>query len=204
LNILDTRYAIYHFLKFKYHTLDIRENAVEIYSPEKDTLMDRIHHTEKQQEGTTKPTGKAGPRTWEREQYIYKKEPKDDTSHGDPRLESLSQHQNDFIPFDDDGNHRYGYTAFGLGATPGLYARGELGTLAGSSRKEEQEKIMQIMRRMTTPDSNEELEADQRKLKEWSQSGGVPAEAYKKDYEMIVKAQQEYKKRAENLRKNYR
>ncbi len=169
--------------------------------------MDQIPQRDKPQEGRmSKPTAQAGPRRWELEQYIYQEEPRDDnrSSHRDPRLESLSQHQNDFIPFDDDGNHGYGYTAFGLGATPGLYARGELGTLAGSSDKEEGKKIMEIMSRMTTPDSNKEVEAEQRKFKEWSQIGGIPGEAYKKEYEMIVKAQQEYKKRAENLRKNYR
>jgi hypothetical protein len=44
--------------------------------------MDRIHQTERQQEGTAKPTEnarKAGPRPWELEQYIYKEEPTDDS-----------------------------------------------------------------------------------------------------------------------------
>jgi hypothetical protein len=76
--------------------------------------------------------------------------------------------------------------------------------LAMIANKEEQKKIMEIISKMTTPDGNKEVEEDKRNLKEWSESGRLSGEAYKKDYEMIVKAQQEYKKRAENLRKNYR
>ena len=76
--------------------------------------------------------------------------------------------------------------------------------LAMIANKEQQKKIMEIISRMTTPDGNKQVEEDKRNLKEWSRSGGVPGEAYKKDYKTIVKAQQEYNKRAENLRKNYR
>ncbi len=76
--------------------------------------------------------------------------------------------------------------------------------LAIISNKEEQKKIMEIISKMTTLDGNKEVEEDKKSLKEWSQSGGVSGEAYKKDHETIVKAQQEYNKRAENLRKNYR
>ncbi len=89
---------------------------------------------------STEKSGKAGPRPWEIEQYIYK-EPRDDqrSSHGDPRLEfalqSLSLHPDDFIPFDDDSDHGSGYPACGLGAMPDLHAStsfaNELGTLAG-------------------------------------------------------------------------
>ncbi len=94
------------------------------------------HSTEKSQK-----SAKAGPRPWEIEQYIYQEEPRDDqrSSHDDPRLEfalqSLSLHQDDFIPFDDDSDHGYGYPACGLGAMPDLHASAssvtELGTLAG-------------------------------------------------------------------------
>jgi hypothetical protein len=76
--------------------------------------------------------------------------------------------------------------------------------LAMAANKKEQKKIMKIISKMTTPDGNKKVEEDKKSLKEWSQSGGVSGEAYKKDYETIVKAQQEYNKRAEKLRKNYR
>jgi hypothetical protein len=174
--------------------------------------MDRARHTEKQPERrTSKSTAKAGPRPWEVSPYIHQESSRDDkrSSHGDPRLEFTlqghGQHQ-DSCSVPSDGDPKYIHSAFfGSGATPDLYARDELGTLAGSSRKEEQEQIMMIMRRMTTPDSNKKLEAEQRKIKQYSQSeGGLSGEVWKKEYEMIVKAQQEYKKRAENLRKNYR
>jgi hypothetical protein len=104
--------------------------------------MERITRIEyKQQEGTAKPTkkvGKAGPKPWEIQQYIYT-EPKDEKrpSSCDPRLELAQriddQHQDsDFIPYDDSG---YGSPAFGLSATPDLnYSTAtadELGTLAG-------------------------------------------------------------------------
>jgi hypothetical protein len=106
--------------------------------------MDRIPQREKPPERTSKSTGKAGPRTWEREQYIYKKEPKDDTSHGDPRLEfalqNLSLHQHldsDVIPSDEESDHESLHPAFGFGATPELSASdpsaSDQGTLAGGA-----------------------------------------------------------------------
>ncbi len=91
--------------------------------------------------GKVGKVGKVGPKPWEIESYIYKEEPEDAkrSSHGDPRLESalqsLSLHQDDFIPSDDD--HGSGHPACGLGATPDLHASAssasDLGTLAGGS-----------------------------------------------------------------------
>ncbi len=100
--------------------------------------MERKLRIDKSREGTAKPTGKAGPRTWELEQYIY--EPRDDqrSSHNDPRLEFAlqihGQHQDsDFIP--SDGDPQSLHPACGLGATPDLSASGpsasDQGTLAG-------------------------------------------------------------------------
>jgi hypothetical protein len=106
--------------------------------------MDRRHQTDRQQEGTAKPTGNArnaGPRPWELEKYIYKESSTDDerSSYSDPRLE-LARHTHDlhqdrdFIPH--DGDPEQIHTAFGLGATPDLHARdpsaSDQGTLAGS------------------------------------------------------------------------
>ncbi len=102
---------------------------------------------------STKKLGKAGPRPWEIEQYIYQEEPRDDqrSSHDDPRLECLSLHQDDFIPFDDDGDHGSGYPACGLGAMPDLHAStftaSELGTLAGGSCFSTPEERQQRQRR---------------------------------------------------------
>jgi hypothetical protein len=102
--------------------------------------MDQRLQKDQQQEVTAKPTGKAkkaGPNSWELEQYIYKESSTDDgrSSHSDPRLE-LAQHQHrdsNFIP--SDGDHGYGYPVFGSGFTPEFYANAstasELGTLAG-------------------------------------------------------------------------
>ncbi len=103
--------------------------------------MDRIHHRDKQQEGTAKPTGKSGPKSWEVDKYIYN-EPRDDkgSSHCDPRLElalqSHGQHQDsDSIPY--DGDHGYIHPAFGVGATPkfndSASSTSDLGTLAGGA-----------------------------------------------------------------------
>ncbi len=81
--------------------------------------------------------GKVGPRPWEIELYIYKEEPRDGhgSSHDDPRLESalqsLSLHQDDFIPSDDD--HGSGHPAFGLGATPDLHASASSASDSGDS-----------------------------------------------------------------------
>jgi hypothetical protein len=86
--------------------------------------------------------GTAAPRPWEFKQYIYQ-EPRDDprSSHNDPRLESaqhmhrlqLDEHDNDFIPSDDDGDHGYG--SFVFSTTPNLDAcdpsASDKGTLAG-------------------------------------------------------------------------
>jgi hypothetical protein len=82
----------------------------------------------------TEKAKKARPQPWEREKYIKKPIVDNRQPHGDPRLEPTLQSHGDVIPFDDDANHGSGYTAFGLGATSGLYARGELGTLAGGRR----------------------------------------------------------------------
>jgi hypothetical protein len=104
--------------------------------------MERTPHRDKQQEGTAKPTGKAGkagPRPWEMGPYIYN-EPIDDSrsSHCDPRLElaqqSHGQHQDsELIP--SDGDPEYIHPAFGIGATPDLNASSstasDQGTLAG-------------------------------------------------------------------------
>jgi hypothetical protein len=85
--------------------------------------------------------GTAGPRPWEIESYIHKKDPKDDnrSSHGDPRLEFAvqghGQHQDDFTSSNDDVDHGSGYPAFGLGTTPDLESHvssaSDQGTLAG-------------------------------------------------------------------------
>ena len=105
--------------------------------------MDRIPQRDKPQEGrTSKSTAKAGQRPWETEQYIYQEEPENAkrSLHDDPRLESHGQHQHpdsDFIPSDEDGDHGYGYPAFGIGTTPDLSASdpstSDQGTLAGES-----------------------------------------------------------------------
>jgi hypothetical protein len=103
--------------------------------------MERIHHTEKPQEGTSKSTAKAGPKSWETSQYIYQEEPRD-APHDDPSLESalqrLSLHQHpdsDFLPSDEDSDHEALHPAFGIGATHDLSARdstaSDQGTLAG-------------------------------------------------------------------------
>jgi hypothetical protein len=99
--------------------------------------MERIHHRDKPQEGTTNSTGKAkkaGPSPWNIEQYTYKGESIDDnqSSHCDPRLESHGLDQDhDFIPHDDD----YGNGHPVLGTTTDLQAHdpstSDLGTLAG-------------------------------------------------------------------------
>jgi hypothetical protein len=102
--------------------------------------MDRARHTEKQPERrTSKSTAKAGPRPWEVSPYIHQESSRDDkrSSHGDPRLEFTlqghGQHQ-DSCSVPSDGDPKYIHSAFfGSGATPDLYARDELGTLAGSS-----------------------------------------------------------------------
>jgi hypothetical protein len=103
--------------------------------------MEQRHQTERQQERTAKPTGKAGPRPWEIEQYIYQEEPREEkrSSHCDPRLElalqSHSQHQDsDIIPPDDD--YGYSHPAFGSCFTYQLDAStsttSDFGALAGS------------------------------------------------------------------------
>jgi hypothetical protein len=104
--------------------------------------MDRITRI-KQQEGMAKPTGnagKAGPRPWELEKYIYQESSTDDgrSSHSDPRLE-LARHthdlyqESDFIPH--DGDPEQIHPTFGLGTTSDLHASdpsaSDLGTLAG-------------------------------------------------------------------------
>jgi hypothetical protein len=117
---------------------DVRTHTVEIYSPRKDKLMDRIPHIDKQQEGTPKSTGKAGPKPWDLKQYTYKEKNDDHrVPHSDPRLDALQsydRHQDsDFIPYDDD--HGYGSPVSSSGFTPQLDARAstasEWGTLAG-------------------------------------------------------------------------
>ncbi len=98
---------------------------------------------------STKKLGKAGPRPWEIEQYIYQEEPRDDqrSSHDDPRLEFAlqihGQHPDgDFIP--SDGDPQSLHPACGLGATPDLHAStssaSELGTLAGHWRPSKAER----------------------------------------------------------------
>ncbi len=91
--------------------------------------MERKLRIDKLREGTAKPTGKSGPRTWELEQYIYPEEPEDakGSSHGDPRLEfalqSHGQHpDSDFIPSDEESDHEALHPAFGFGTTPDLSA----------------------------------------------------------------------------------
>ncbi len=105
--------------------------------------MERKLRIDKSREGTAKPTGKSGPRTWELEQYIYPEEPEDAkrSSHGDPRLEFALQSQHpdsDFIPHDEENDHEALHPAFGFGTTPDLSASdpsaSELGTLAGDLR----------------------------------------------------------------------
>ncbi len=77
--------------------------------------MNQETHIDKPRERTanrTRESGKACPRPWEIEQYIYKEEPRDDqrSSHSDPRLElalqSHGQHpDSDFIPHDEESDH---------------------------------------------------------------------------------------------------
>jgi hypothetical protein len=110
-----------------------------------------------QQEGTTKSIAKAGPRSWEKEKYIYKEEPEDAKRplHGDPRLKLAlqSQHQDsDFIPHDSD--HESLHPAFGFGVTNDFSAStssaGDLGTLAGTGTEEQrqiQRKLLEQIRR---------------------------------------------------------
>jgi hypothetical protein len=127
--------------------------------------MDRIYNRDKQLEGTAKPTGNAGkasPRPWEIEQYIYKEEPREEkwSLHSDPRLE-LARHQHqesDFTPSDDDDG--YGYHGFDSGFTPHLDASdstaSDLGTLAGGGilskkKKKEDQKIIWVKRPSIRP-----------------------------------------------------
>jgi hypothetical protein len=103
--------------------------------------MERKAYIDKQQEGTAKPTGKAGkagPKPWELGPYIYTK-PRDDHKlpHSDPRLEFAQQshglHQDRGFTPSDDADHKHGPPAFG--AMPDLNARAsttsDQGTLAG-------------------------------------------------------------------------
>jgi hypothetical protein len=105
--------------------------------------MDRKSSIDKLPEGTANPTrksGKSGPRSWEIEQYRYQ-EPTDNNRslHSDPRLEmqrlQLDEHDNNFIPSDDDGDHGHGSSVFI--ATPNLDAcdpsASDQGTLAGGA-----------------------------------------------------------------------
>jgi hypothetical protein len=96
----------------------------QIFSSGKDTLMERIHHIDKLQEGTAKTTGKAGkagPRPWEIGNYIYQ-EPiaEKRSSHCDPRLElaqrSYGQHQDSGV-IPSDADHGYSPPVFGSGFT---------------------------------------------------------------------------------------
>jgi hypothetical protein len=125
---------------------DVRTHTVEIYSPRKDKLMDKIPHRDQQLERTTKTTAKAGPKHWDLKQYKYKEQKGDHRMpHRDPRLEaelqSYDRHQeqfdNDFSSSDAD--HGYGYPVSGSGFTPQRYARtstaSDQGTLAGCRKK---------------------------------------------------------------------
>ena len=76
--------------------------------------------------------------------------------------------------------------------------------LAMKADKEEQNKIIGIISRMMTPEGNNEVEREKRYYQKWSQSGGVSGEAYQKEADTIDKAQQEYQRRADKLRKGFR
>jgi hypothetical protein len=91
--------------------------------------MDRRLQKDQLQEGTAKPTAKAGPKPWDMKRYISEKQKDDQSlSHSDPRLD---QHQDsEFIP--SDGDHGYGYPAFGtIDLNASASTASDQGTLAG-------------------------------------------------------------------------
>jgi hypothetical protein len=77
--------------------------------------------------------------------------------------------------------------------------------LAMEVDKEEQERIKKLVNRMTMPGGYEKLKQEKRYYQRRVQSSqGKHQEEYQKQVEIITKAQEEYKKKSENLRKNYR
>jgi hypothetical protein len=109
--------------------------------------MDRRLQKDQLQEGTAKPTGKAGPKPWDMKRYISEKQKEDQSlSHSDPRLD---QHQDsEFIP--SDGDHGYGSPVFGRGFTPEFDASAstasDQGTLAGGGCLGKQKTVDRLQR----------------------------------------------------------